>query len=96
MPDGEIQIRVRYAETDRMGLLHHANYLVYFEQARIELLRETGVGVSSLSWAGGFTGSVGFTFHAAPGACVWHWNAICSRGGRAGAACRRWSPPRRF
>jgi acyl-CoA thioester hydrolase len=39
---GEIQIRVRYAETDRMGLLHHANYLVYFEQARTELLREVG------------------------------------------------------
>ena len=40
MLTGEIQIRVRYAETDRMGLLHHANYLVYFEQARTELLRE--------------------------------------------------------
>lgn len=39
MVTGEIQIRVRYAETDRMGLLHHANYLVYFEQARTELLR---------------------------------------------------------
>jgi acyl-CoA thioester hydrolase len=39
---GEIQIRVRYAETDRMGLLHHANYLVYFEQGRTELLRKTG------------------------------------------------------
>jgi acyl-CoA thioester hydrolase len=39
---GEIQIRVRYAETDRMGLLHHANYLVYFEQARTELLRAVG------------------------------------------------------
>jgi acyl-CoA thioester hydrolase len=39
---GEIQIRVRYAETDRMGLLHHANYLVYFEQARTELLRQMG------------------------------------------------------
>lgn len=40
---GEIQIRVRYAETDRMGLLHHANYLVYFEQARTELLRQFGL-----------------------------------------------------
>ena len=40
MVSGEIQIRVRYAETDRMGLLHHANYLVYFEQARTELLRD--------------------------------------------------------
>jgi len=39
---GEIQIRVRYAETDKMGLLHHANYLVYFEQARTELLRVRG------------------------------------------------------
>ena len=35
---GETQIRVRYAETDRMGLLHHANYLIYFEQARTELV----------------------------------------------------------
>ena len=39
---GETQIRVRYAETDRMGLLHHANYLVYFEQGRTELLRQQG------------------------------------------------------
>lgn len=43
MQTGEIIIRVRYAETDRMGLLHHANYLVYFEQARTELLRQTGL-----------------------------------------------------
>ncbi len=42
MVTGEIQIRVRYAETDRMGLLHHANYLVYFEQGRTELLRAQG------------------------------------------------------
>jgi acyl-CoA thioester hydrolase len=41
MLSGEIQIRVRYAETDRMGLLHHANYLIYFEQARTELLRSS-------------------------------------------------------
>jgi acyl-CoA thioester hydrolase len=42
MLNGEITIRVRYAETDRMGLLHHANYLVYFEQGRTELLRSAG------------------------------------------------------
>jgi acyl-CoA thioester hydrolase len=42
MQQGEIQVRVRYAETDRMGLLHHANYLVYFEEARVELLRRMG------------------------------------------------------
>ncbi len=48
MQTGEIHIRVRYAETDRMGLLHHANYLVYFEQARTELLRERGVSYREL------------------------------------------------
>lgn len=42
MVSGEIKIRVRYAETDRMGLLHHANYLVYFEEGRTELLRSQG------------------------------------------------------
>jgi acyl-CoA thioester hydrolase len=41
--EGEVEIRVRYAETDRMGLLHHANYLVYFEQSRTELLRDMGL-----------------------------------------------------
>ncbi|HEX3150940.1 MAG TPA: thioesterase family protein [Gemmataceae bacterium] len=40
---GVTEIRVRYAETDRMGLLHHANYLIYFEQARTELLRQQGL-----------------------------------------------------
>src|SRR5438552_18319835 len=48
MTQGEIQIRVRYAETDRMGLLHHANYLVYFEQARTELLRGAGFSYRDL------------------------------------------------
>jgi acyl-CoA thioester hydrolase len=46
MPENEsdeITIRVRYAETDRMGLLHHANYFVYFEQGRTELLRKRGL-----------------------------------------------------
>jgi acyl-CoA thioester hydrolase len=38
----ETQIRVRYAETDRMGLLHHSQYFVYFEQGRTELLRAQG------------------------------------------------------
>jgi acyl-CoA thioester hydrolase len=45
---GEITIRVRYAETDRMGLLHHANHLVYFEQGRTELLRSLGLSYKDL------------------------------------------------
>jgi len=48
MQSGEISIRVRYAETDRMGLLHHANYLVYFEQGRTELLRAQGLAYRDL------------------------------------------------
>jgi acyl-CoA thioester hydrolase len=48
MTSGEITIRVRYAETDRMGLLHHANYLIYFEQGRTELLRSHGVSYKDL------------------------------------------------
>ena len=40
---GVTEIRVRYAETDRMGFLHHANHLIYFEQARTELLRQQGL-----------------------------------------------------
>ena len=38
----EMQFRVRYSETDALGLLHHANYLNYFEQGRMELYRAQG------------------------------------------------------
>ena len=41
----DVSVRVRYAETDRMGLLHHANYFVYFEMARTEMLRAAGAFV---------------------------------------------------
>jgi acyl-CoA thioester hydrolase len=36
------QVRVRYAETDRMGVVYYANYLVWFEVGRTEWLRATG------------------------------------------------------
>ena len=38
----DIEIRVRYSETDAMGFLHHSNYLCYFEMGRTELLRADG------------------------------------------------------
>jgi acyl-CoA thioester hydrolase len=38
----EIEIRVRYEESDPMGYLHHANYFTYFEIGRTELLRASG------------------------------------------------------
>ena len=50
----ETTVRVRYAETDRMGLLHHANYFVYFEMGRTELLRQGGVSYREIEDAGHF------------------------------------------
>ncbi len=38
----EIELRVRYQETDPMGFLHHAYYFTYFEIGRTELLRAAG------------------------------------------------------
>jgi acyl-CoA thioester hydrolase len=36
------RVRVRYAETDQMGVVYHANYFVWFEVGRTDLLRSTG------------------------------------------------------
>lgn len=38
----ETQIRVRYAETDQMGVVYHSNYFPYFETARAESIRQLG------------------------------------------------------
>ena len=38
----DIPIRVRYYETDCMGIVHHSNYVRYYETARTEMLREFG------------------------------------------------------
>ena len=38
----EAQLRVRYAETDQMGVVYHSNYIVWFEVGRVEMLRELG------------------------------------------------------
>jgi acyl-CoA thioester hydrolase len=39
---GEARLRVRYAETDQMGVVYHSNYIVWFEVGRVELLRQLG------------------------------------------------------
>lgn len=39
---GETAIRVRYAETDQMGVVYYANFFVWFEVARVELMRQLG------------------------------------------------------
>ena len=38
----ETRIRVRYAETDQMGVVYHANFFIWFEVGRVELLRQFG------------------------------------------------------
>jgi len=39
---GEVRLRVRYAETDQMGIVYYSNFLVWFEIGRVELLRQLG------------------------------------------------------
>ena len=39
----DAKVRVRYAETDQMGMVYHANFLVWFEVGRVELMRALGV-----------------------------------------------------
>lgn len=50
----EITIRVRYAEVDAMGYLHHARYLVFFEMGRTELLRANGIAYAEMERRGLF------------------------------------------
>jgi acyl-CoA thioester hydrolase len=47
-----IDVEVRYAETDQMGVVHHSNYLVWFELARTRLCLETGVHYAAVEELG--------------------------------------------
>jgi acyl-CoA thioester hydrolase len=47
-----ITVRVRYAETDKMGVVYYANYLVWFEVGRCELLRAVGSSYRELESSG--------------------------------------------
>jgi acyl-CoA thioester hydrolase len=44
----EARVRVRYAETDQMGVVYHANYLVWFEVGRVEFIRQMGLDYKSM------------------------------------------------
>jgi acyl-CoA thioester hydrolase len=44
----EARIRVRYAETDQMGVVYHANYLVWFEVGRVEFIRQLGMDYKNM------------------------------------------------
>ncbi len=49
-----VTVEVRYAETDQMGVVHHANYLVWFELARTALCRRTGHAYADIERLGFF------------------------------------------
>jgi acyl-CoA thioester hydrolase len=44
----EARVRVRYAETDQMGVVYHANYFVWFEVGRVEFIRQMGLDYKSM------------------------------------------------
>ena len=53
-PVSSIELRVRYAETDQMGIAHHANYVVWCEEARTAHLRRSGISYRELEQCGLF------------------------------------------
>lgn len=50
----EIEIRVRYQETDGQARVHHANFLNYFEMGRVEMLRASGIRYKDIEEQGLF------------------------------------------
>lgn len=48
----ETRLRVRYRDTDAMGVVYYANYLAFFEAARVELLRDLGIDYRALEEQG--------------------------------------------
>ena len=50
----ELSLRVRYAETDAMGIVHHSNYFVWFEAGRVEYMRTIGSDYTEVEKGGHF------------------------------------------
>jgi acyl-CoA thioester hydrolase len=48
----KVQVRVRYGETDQMGVVYHGSYVPYFEIGRVEWLRDKGVSYKKLEESG--------------------------------------------
>ena len=48
----EIELRVRYGETDQMGVVHHANYLAYLEEGRTSMMADAGASYGELEKGG--------------------------------------------
>jgi len=52
MLENHLQLRVRYADTDKMGVAYYANYLKWFEAGRTEMLRATGLPYAEIEQLG--------------------------------------------
>lgn len=52
MKQHTVEIRVRYSETDQMGVVYHGSYVPYFEIGRVEWLRDKGISYKSLEESG--------------------------------------------
>jgi len=52
MRTNEISFRIRYSETDQMGVVYHGNYAQYLELARVEWLRSLGISYKSMEEGG--------------------------------------------
>jgi acyl-CoA thioester hydrolase len=44
----ETKLRVRYAETDQMGVVYHSNFIIWFEVGRVEMMRELGFSYNEM------------------------------------------------
>lgn len=52
MLESKVDVRVRYSETDQMGVVYHGNYVPYFEIGRVEWLRNKGISYKELEESG--------------------------------------------
>ncbi|EIA08921.1 acyl-CoA thioesterase [Flavobacterium frigoris] len=52
MKEYEFNVRVRYSETDQMGVVYHGNYAQYFEMGRVEWLRNLGISYKWMEESG--------------------------------------------
>ena len=62
----ETPVRVRYAETDQMGVVYHANYLVWFEVGRVEFIRQVGLDYAAMERSGALSPSPSGELSIAP------------------------------
>lgn len=47
-PSNQTRVRVRYVETDQMGVVYHSNYLIWFEIGRVEFIRQLGLNYKQM------------------------------------------------